>query len=93
MPQLLHNMRDELTADFAFVVDTCSLNQENIVITTGLRGIVGSEIKLKGQDHDLPSGYGGCRLNPIGALVALCSTLQTQEGLVNVPGFCGKGNK
>ncbi|MDR0693057.1 MAG: M20/M25/M40 family metallo-hydrolase [Puniceicoccales bacterium] len=87
MPQLLRNMQDELTADFALVVDTCSLDKENIVITTGLRGIVGCEVKLKGQDHDLHSGYGGCLLNPIGALVDLCSALHTREGLVNVPGF------
>jgi acetylornithine deacetylase/succinyl-diaminopimelate desuccinylase-like protein len=87
IPQLLHSMRDELTADFALVVDTCSLDKENIVITTGLRGIVGCEVKLKGQDHDLHSGYGGCLLNPIGALVDLCSALHTPGGLVDVPGF------
>ncbi|MDR2776439.1 MAG: M20/M25/M40 family metallo-hydrolase [Puniceicoccales bacterium] len=87
MPQFLRSMKDELTADFALVVDTCSLDKGNIVITTGLRGIVGCEVKLKGQDHDLHSGYGGCLLNPIGALVDLCSVLHTTEGLVNVPGF------
>ncbi|MDR1891084.1 MAG: M20/M25/M40 family metallo-hydrolase [Puniceicoccales bacterium] len=87
MPQFLRSMRDELAADFALVVDTCSLDEENIVITTGLRGIVGCEIELKGQDNDLHSGYGGCLLNPIQALVDLCSALHTNGGLVNVPDF------
>ncbi|MDR2779371.1 MAG: M20/M25/M40 family metallo-hydrolase [Puniceicoccales bacterium] len=89
MPQFLLNMQDELAADFAIVVDTCSLDEENIVITTGLRGIVGCEIELKGQDHDLHSGYGGCLLNPIQALVDLCSALHTREGFVNIPNFYG----
>jgi acetylornithine deacetylase/succinyl-diaminopimelate desuccinylase-like protein len=87
MPNFLHMMKDELTADFALVADTWSLSEQNIVITTGLRGLVGCEVTLKGQDHDLHSGYGGCILNPIQAMVSMCAALHTPDGFVNIPGF------
>jgi acetylornithine deacetylase/succinyl-diaminopimelate desuccinylase-like protein len=80
-------MKDELAADFALVADTWSLDEKNIVITTALRGIVGCEMELNGQSRDLHSGYGGCILNPIQALVDICSALHTEEGFVNIPGF------
>jgi acetylornithine deacetylase/succinyl-diaminopimelate desuccinylase-like protein len=85
--KFLHAMGNELEADFALVADTWALNEQNIVITTALRGIVGCEIKLQGSDRDLHSGYGGCILNPIQALVDICSALHTREGFANVPGF------
>ncbi|MDR1433099.1 MAG: M20/M25/M40 family metallo-hydrolase [Puniceicoccales bacterium] len=87
MPQFLIQMKDELAADFALVADTWSLDESNIVITTALRGIVGCEVELTGQSRDLHSAYGGCILNPIQALVDMCSALHAEDGFVNIPGF------
>ncbi|MDR1401543.1 MAG: M20/M25/M40 family metallo-hydrolase [Puniceicoccales bacterium] len=87
MERFLREMKDELDADFALVADTWALSEQNIVITTALRGIISCEVELRGSDRDLHSGYGGCILNPIQALVDICSSLHSREGFVNIPGF------
>jgi acetylornithine deacetylase/succinyl-diaminopimelate desuccinylase-like protein len=87
MKRFLNDMKGELAADFALVADTWSLDEKNIVITTALRGIVGCEIEVCGQERDLHSGYGGCILNPIQAIVDICSSLHDKGGRVAVPGF------
>ncbi|MDR1595683.1 MAG: M20/M25/M40 family metallo-hydrolase [Puniceicoccales bacterium] len=87
MEKFLFQMKDELSADFALVADTWSLDEKNIVITTALRGIVGLELEVCGPERDLHSGYGGCVLNPIQALTDICSALHDRDGRVNVPGF------
>jgi acetylornithine deacetylase/succinyl-diaminopimelate desuccinylase-like protein len=69
------------------VADTWSLDEEHIVVTTGLRGIIDCEIELTGQPTDLHSGCGGAIPNPIGELMALGAALHTVDGRVNVPGF------
>ncbi|MDR3144494.1 MAG: M20/M25/M40 family metallo-hydrolase [Puniceicoccales bacterium] len=87
MPRFLREMRDELGADFAIVADTWSLDEKNIVITTGLRGLVGCEISVRGCSSDIHSGYGGCIPNAIGALADICSSLHANGGAINIPGF------
>ncbi len=87
MPNILHSLRDEIHADFALVADTWSLNEENIVITTGLRGLVGCEVELISHDKDLHSGYGGCIVNPIRALANICSSLHFDNGQVAIEYF------
>ena len=87
MPDILRSLCDEIHADFALVADTWSLNEENIVITTGLRGLVGCEVELIGHDHDLHSGYGGCIFNPICALANICSSLHSYDGRVAIEHF------
>ncbi len=75
-------------ADFMLVSDTGSPNTEQIVITTGLRGLVALEVEVSGPRSDLHSGvHGGAVYNPIHALTELCASLHTPEGAVNVPGF------
>jgi acetylornithine deacetylase/succinyl-diaminopimelate desuccinylase-like protein len=71
MPKFLKEYRNELAADFAIVADTWSIDDENIVITTALRGIIGFELKLKTAEHSIHSGYGGSIINPIRELVKL----------------------
>ncbi|HVU25343.1 MAG TPA: M20/M25/M40 family metallo-hydrolase, partial [Opitutus sp.] len=75
-------------ADFIFMSDTALPNREQMVITTGLRGLVCFEIELTNARTDLHSGlHGGVLLNPIQALAELCATLHTPDGRVNIPGF------
>ncbi len=87
MVKFLRDYRDELHADFAIIADTWSIDDENIVITTGLRGLVGFELKLCSAECDLHSGYGGTIINPIRELIKLCNSFYTSEGLVNIDGF------
>lgn len=75
-------------ADFMLVSDTGSPSTEQIVVTTGLRGLVGLEVKLRGPKSDLHSGiHGGAVYNPLQALMELCASLHNPDGSVNVPGF------
>lgn len=75
-------------ADFLLVSDTGSPNEDQIVITTGLRGLVDLEIKVKGAKVDLHSGiHGGAVYNPLQALMEICASLHHPDGSVNVPGF------
>ncbi|MDR3274288.1 MAG: M20/M25/M40 family metallo-hydrolase [Puniceicoccales bacterium] len=87
MPVFLEEHRDELRADFVVVADTWSIDDENIVITTGLRGIIVLELKLKSAQHDIHSGYGGSIVNPVRELARLCTSFHDEHGKVNVPGF------
>jgi acetylornithine deacetylase/succinyl-diaminopimelate desuccinylase-like protein len=89
MPKFFDQYADRLSkADFMLVSDTGSPNEEQIVITTALRGLVDMEIKLRGPKGDLHSGiHGGAVYNPLLALVEMCASLHNPDGSVNVPGF------
>ncbi|MDR2436059.1 MAG: M20/M25/M40 family metallo-hydrolase [Puniceicoccales bacterium] len=87
MPVFLQKYRDELVADFAVVADTWSIDCGNIVVTSGLRGVVGFELKLKSAERDIHSGYGGSIINPIRELAKLCASFHDAQGRVNIPGF------
>ncbi|MDR2720825.1 MAG: M20/M25/M40 family metallo-hydrolase [Puniceicoccales bacterium] len=87
MPVFLQKYCDELVADFAVVADTWSIDDDNIVITSGLRGVVGFELRLKSAERDIHSGYGGSIINPIRELTKLCASFHDSKGKVNVPRF------
>ncbi|MDR1497410.1 MAG: M20/M25/M40 family metallo-hydrolase [Puniceicoccales bacterium] len=88
-PKFLQQRKEELSkADFVLLSDTGSPSSEQIVVTTGLRGIVGIEVRLTGPKTDLHSGlHGGAVVNPIYALAQLCASLHNPDGSVNIPGF------
>jgi acetylornithine deacetylase/succinyl-diaminopimelate desuccinylase-like protein len=84
----LSKYKDRLEADMVLVSDTGSPSPEQLVITTGLRGLAGFEVKVKGPKSDLHSGvHGGSVMNPLQALMQICSSLHNPDGRVNVPGF------
>ncbi len=84
----LSEYKDRLKADMVLVSDTGSPSPEQLVITTGLRGLAGFEVKVKGPKSDLHSGvHGGAVMNPLQALMQICSSLHNSDGRVNVPGF------
>ena len=87
MLKFLQKYREELRADFAVVADTGSIDEKNIIITTGLRGLVGFELTLRSSESDIHSGYGGAIINPIRELSSLIAGLHNFDGSVNIPGF------
>jgi acetylornithine deacetylase/succinyl-diaminopimelate desuccinylase-like protein len=55
---------------------------------TGMRGLVGAEIMLRGPASDLHSGsFGGGVPNPLHAMAALLAGLHDEDYRVTVPGF------
>jgi len=75
-------------ADFVFLSDTGLPNENQVVITAGLRGLALFDVHVTGAKSDVHSGlHGGAFRNPIQALAEILATLHTPDGRVNVPGF------
>ncbi|MEX2045053.1 MAG: M20/M25/M40 family metallo-hydrolase, partial [Opitutus sp.] len=88
-PEFLDRYSDRLReADFVYLSDTALPNQEQAVITCGLRGLALVDVHVTGPKGDLHSGlHGGVLLNPIQALAEILASLHTPDGRINVPGF------
>jgi len=77
-----------LRADVAVISDTNGLARGVPAITTGLRGLVYSEITLRAAANDLHSGiHGGAVRNPALALAKLLADLHDSSGRVTLDGF------
>lgn len=84
----LNEYKDRLQGDFLLLSDTSCINQDQIVITTGLRGVVGVEFEITGAQSDLHSGlFGGAVLNPIQVVSEICASLHNEDGTINIEGF------
>jgi acetylornithine deacetylase/succinyl-diaminopimelate desuccinylase-like protein len=80
--------KQELAADLALISDTGMWDVETPAITTRLRGLVYTEVKLKAARRDLHSGlFGGSALNPINALCTALGGLHDADGRIALPGF------
>ena len=88
-PVFLEAYKDRLKeADFVFLSDTALPNENQVVITAGLRGLALLDVIVTGPKGDLHSGlHGGVLRNPIQALAEICATLHNADGSVNIPGF------
>ncbi|MEY2880687.1 MAG: hypothetical protein RLZZ15_3067 [Verrucomicrobiota bacterium] len=88
-PKFLERYADKLrAADFVYLSDTALPNENQVVLTCGLRGMALFDVHLTGAKGDLHSGlHGGVLRNPIQALAEILATLHTPEGAINVPGF------
>jgi acetylornithine deacetylase/succinyl-diaminopimelate desuccinylase-like protein len=88
-PKFLERFAPRLReADFVFLSDTALPNENQVVLTCGLRGLALFDVHVTGPKGDLHSGlHGGVLRNPIQALTEILATLHTPEGKVNVPGF------
>jgi len=88
-PAFLAAYADRLRqADFVYLSDTALPNENQVVITCGLRGLGLFDLIVTGPKGDLHSGlHGGVLRNPIQALAEICATLHTPDARVNVPGF------
>jgi acetylornithine deacetylase/succinyl-diaminopimelate desuccinylase-like protein len=79
---------ERLKADAAVICDTEMFAPELPTITTGLRGLVYTEVEARGAAHDLHSGvYGGAAPNPFQALAEIVTALKAPGGKIRIPGF------
>ena len=78
----------DLKADFALVCDTELFAPGLPTLCVGLRGMIYTEIEVKGARQDLHSGmYGGVAPNPFFALAQMLAKLKDEDGHIQIPGF------
>ncbi|HLI30694.1 MAG TPA: dipeptidase, partial [Terriglobia bacterium] len=78
----------KLRADAAVICDTEMFAPGLPTLTTGLRGLVYTEVEARGAAHDLHSGmYGGAAPNPFQALAEILAGLKGRDGKIRIPGF------
>ncbi len=79
---------ERLKSDFALVSDTELFAPELPTLCVGLRGMIYTEIEVRGAMIDLHSGiYGGAAPNPFVALCQIIAALKDADGHIQIPGF------
>jgi acetylornithine deacetylase/succinyl-diaminopimelate desuccinylase-like protein len=77
-----------LKADFALVSDTELFAPGLPTLCVGLRGMIYTELEVRGAKTDLHSGmYGGAAPNPFFSLAQILSRLKDENGHILIPGF------
>jgi len=77
-----------LKADFALVSDTELFAPGLPTLCVGLRGMIYTELEVRGAKTDLHSGmYGGVAPNPFVALSQIIAKLKDENGHILIPGF------
>jgi acetylornithine deacetylase/succinyl-diaminopimelate desuccinylase-like protein len=85
---------DKLKADVAVICDTEMFAKGLPTLTTGLRGLVYTEVEVRGAAQDLHSGmYGGAAPNPMQALAEMITGLKGPDGKIRIPGFYSRVKK
>jgi acetylornithine deacetylase/succinyl-diaminopimelate desuccinylase-like protein len=78
----------DLKADFALVSDTELFAPGLPTLCVGLRGMIYTELEVRGAKSDLHSGmYGGAAPNPFVALAQIIAKLKDEHGHILIPGF------
>jgi acetylornithine deacetylase/succinyl-diaminopimelate desuccinylase-like protein len=78
----------QLAADFALVSDTELFAPGLPTLCVGLRGMIYTELEVRGARTDLHSGmYGGVAPNPFIALAQIIAHLKDEDGRILIPGF------
>jgi acetylornithine deacetylase/succinyl-diaminopimelate desuccinylase-like protein len=78
----------ELKADFALISDTELFAPGLPTLCVGLRGMIYTELEVRGAKQDLHSGmYGGAAPNPFMALAQMLARLKDEDGHILIPGF------
>jgi acetylornithine deacetylase/succinyl-diaminopimelate desuccinylase-like protein len=79
---------ERLKADFALISDTEMFAPDLPTLCVGLRGMIYTELEVRGAKTDLHSGmYGGAAPNPFVALAQIIAGLKDREGKILIPGF------
>ena len=78
----------DLKADFALVSDTELFAPGLPTLCVGLRGMIYTELEVRGAKTDLHSGmYGGAAPNPFFAMAQMLAKLKDENGHILIPGF------
>lgn len=78
----------DLKADFALVSDTEMFAPGLPTLCVGLRGMIYTELEVRGAKTDLHSGmYGGAAPNPFFSLALILARLKDEEGRILIPCF------
>ena len=78
----------QLKADFALISDTELFAPGLPTLCVGLRGMIYTEVTVRGARTDLHSGmYGGAAPNPFIALAQIVARLKDEQGHILIPGF------
>src|SRR5579862_2462485 len=78
----------DLKADFALVSDTELFAPGLPTLCVGLRGMIYTELEVKGAKTDLHSGmYGGAAPNPFVSIAQIIAGLKDEHGHILIPGF------
>ena len=78
----------DLDADFALISDTELFAPGLPTLCVGLRGMIYTELEVRGARTDLHSGmYGGAAPNPFIALAQMLARLKDEDGHILIPGF------
>ncbi|MFZ2587020.1 MAG: dipeptidase [Alphaproteobacteria bacterium] len=76
----------ELACDAVMVCDTSMVGPTQPSICSSLRGLVYTEITVRGAKTDLHSGhYGGVAPNPLHALALMVAKLKGEDGVIHIP--------
>ena len=79
---------ERLKADVALVSDTDMFAPGLPTLCVGLRGMIYTEIEVRGARTDLHSGmYGGAAPNPFVALAQIVAALKDKDGHISIPGI------
>jgi acetylornithine deacetylase/succinyl-diaminopimelate desuccinylase-like protein len=80
-----------LKCNAAFICDTGMPSKEIPALVNGLRGIIYTEVEVRGARGDLHSGsYGGVAPNPLHTLAIIISGLKDADGHIHIPGLYDK---
>jgi acetylornithine deacetylase/succinyl-diaminopimelate desuccinylase-like protein len=82
---------EQLKGDFALVSDTEMFAPGLPTLCVGLRGMIYTEVEVRGARTDLHSGmYGGAAPNPFIALSQIVAALKDRNGRILIPGLYDK---
>ncbi len=82
---------ERLHCDAAFICDTGVPDRDIPALIYGLRGIIYTEVEVRGAQRDLHSGeFGGIAPNPLHSLAIIIAGLKDSEGHIHIPGLYEK---
>ena len=88
LPRYLEEKAAELASDYVLIADGQFTAPGLPNLVTGLRGLLYTEVEVRGARADLHSGiYGGVAPNPFNTLAHVLSALKGRDGVVTVPHF------
>jgi acetylornithine deacetylase/succinyl-diaminopimelate desuccinylase-like protein len=80
--------KSQLSADVVVISDSAMFDRGVPSICYSLRGLVYTQIDVRGTNSDLHSGiFGGAVVNPNMALVQMLAQLKDRGGRIKIPGF------